>query len=329
MAAHVIEHMALPQVGALLSALLPSAAFIQSPLTEEGQDWTGYIGSHVLRAGWREIVAVCRYSRAHPRPDAGRARRAVLPMMFNELVIETAGYCNRSCPTCLRNSHPDREALAYRFTNTSRMPVEMYASIVDQAAEMGFVGSVNIQFFDEPMADRRLASFGRLAKVKGVFSSVRCYSNGDLLTPELAAELDGAFDEIRISLYDEAGGSPLRQGRAEREELLRSWFHETLITYTGGGHIYTHYSPVPGLTERVAEVRGNPCVYDAQERMIIDHRGEMHLCCDDIMGEWHLGNVADMTLDELWNSQQHLAILAALETPGGRARYPYCWECPR
>lgn len=58
-AAHVIEHMALPQVGALLSALLPSAAFIQSPLMEEGQDWTGYTGSHVLRAGWREIVAVC------------------------------------------------------------------------------------------------------------------------------------------------------------------------------------------------------------------------------------------------------------------------------
>jgi len=58
-AAHVIEHMTLAQVELLLTAIRPRAAFIQSPLTEEGEDWAGYTGSHVLRAGWREIVALC------------------------------------------------------------------------------------------------------------------------------------------------------------------------------------------------------------------------------------------------------------------------------
>ena len=57
-AAHVIEHMTLAQVGALVGALRPRAAFVQSPLTDTGQDWAGYGGSHVLRAGWSEVIAL-------------------------------------------------------------------------------------------------------------------------------------------------------------------------------------------------------------------------------------------------------------------------------
>ena len=34
---------------------------------------------------------------------------------FWELCIETVASCTRTCPTCLRNSYPDRDAVASRF----------------------------------------------------------------------------------------------------------------------------------------------------------------------------------------------------------------------
>lgn len=55
-AAHVIEHMTKEQVLSLLWSTRPRAAFVQSPLTEKGQDWAGYNGSHVLKSGWEEVI---------------------------------------------------------------------------------------------------------------------------------------------------------------------------------------------------------------------------------------------------------------------------------
>ncbi len=55
-ASHVLEHMNAEQVEALLKAIHPNAAFIAAPLTESGQDWNGYEGSHVLTWGWKDII---------------------------------------------------------------------------------------------------------------------------------------------------------------------------------------------------------------------------------------------------------------------------------
>ena len=64
-------------------------------------------------------------------------------------------------------------------------------------------------------------------------------------------------------------------------------------------------------------------------RMIVDYRGEMLMCCDDIVGLFNLGNVRDHTVEELWNSPKHVEIMATLAVPGGREAYGYCRTCPR
>lgn len=249
--------------------------------------------------------------------------------LFNEITIETVGNCNLACPTCLRQSYPDRSAVEDRFTGFRRMPDELYHRIIDQAQAMGYTGRINLQFFNEPLMDRRLPDFAAYARGKG-FSMVRCFSNGDLLTATRAAELDGLLDEIDIALYDpNASGTPLVQGRAERESLIRSWFTTTTIIFTGGGHIITHFSPRAGLQDAIEAARPNPCLYDAQERLIIDHTGKMLMCCDDIAGVFGLGNVTDSTLHDLWYSPQHTEIVETLMQPGGRRAFGYCWSCPR
>jgi len=249
---------------------------------------------------------------------------------FWELCIETVSSCNRTCPTCMRNSYPDREAVAQRFGKQNRMPEELFRKIIDDAVNMGFSGSVNMQHFNEPFQDPRIAKLAAYAKDKGVFSSVYMHSNGDLITKRKAASVDGILDKITIALYDETGGQPMDPVKAANRRFeLESWFSQTRLQWTTAIHLVTHFSPYANLKEGIAENRGKPCTREVQLRMILDWRGEMLLCCEDIAGVWNLGNVADHTVAELWNSDKHQTILETLSEAGGREAYSFCRSCPR
>ena len=47
-------------------------------------------------------------------------------------------------------------------------------------------------------------------------------------------------------------------------------------------------------------------------RMLIQHDGEVSLCCEDTFGAFELGNVYDRSLDELWFSERHIEIIENL-----------------
>ena len=53
---------------------------------------------------------------------------------FN-LDFETVSTCNRTCPPCLRNSHPDRELLASWF-NPNYLDESVIYSAVQEALDM-------------------------------------------------------------------------------------------------------------------------------------------------------------------------------------------------
>lgn len=125
-----------------------------------------------------------------------------MDIMFKELDIETCSSCNRTCPTCLRNSEP-LSSVADRFGKRRLMPYQMATSILDQAAEMGFTGTVNLSHFNEPLQDDRLATFGRYAKGLKAFASVGFHTNADLLSERRAKDIDGAFDWATVALYDD------------------------------------------------------------------------------------------------------------------------------
>lgn len=230
--------------------------------------------------------------------------------LFDRLEIETISMCNRRCPTCLRNAYPDK-AVTVRYFEPHSLPMPIVENLLDQAKALGFRGALVLSLYNEPLMDGRIARFAEHARALDCFGEIFICTNGDYLTPELARELDGQLDSIRIALYD----------RPARGPEMRSWFTKTRVTLTGGRHIPRHYTP------GAASYPDQPCEMESQLRCMIASDGTLRLCCEDIAGGWQLGSIFERTLEDLWFGEPHASILERLQHPGGREGY--CKTCPQ
>lgn len=241
--------------------------------------------------------------------------------LFNQLEIETSSFCNRVCPSCIRNSHPDRQAVKSWFEH-NLLPIETIEEICKQAVSLGFYGLVCLQHFNEPLEDPRIVEIGQMVKSFG-FSHVFFCSNVDLMDDSLACDIDGVFDSVYVALYNRN-----EEQRLLEESSLLKRFKKTRLHFTKGFHIPTHFSPSFN-TESLIRANAMATCSEPFRRMVINHKGQMLLCCDDMIGNFNLGNFPDMSLEDLWYSDRHQDILISLKKPGGRMLYPYCKICPR
>lgn len=246
-------------------------------------------------------------------------------MLFNYLDFETVSNCNRTCPTCIRNSHPDREAVAPWF-ETRFLPEVVIYQAIEEALAMGFRGGICLSHYSEPLMDERIPAIARRVKEVGQriggFSRVFLNSNGDFLTEAMAHDLDGALDRIIITLYMD---EPVKSRRAE---WMTGLFDKTeLVLITKPVHIATHFSPAYDVVKLARENSGHGCSEPAM-RVIINHRRQYLLCCDDVVGTFGLGTFPELPLAEYWNGA-HADIQARLAVAGGRSWHAHCMTCPR
>jgi len=52
---HVIEHLTDEEARGVIAATNASSLYVDAPLTEEGEDWGGSIGFHILKMGWNDL----------------------------------------------------------------------------------------------------------------------------------------------------------------------------------------------------------------------------------------------------------------------------------
>lgn len=245
--------------------------------------------------------------------------------LFKRLEIETHSTCNRTCPTCLRNSIPDREATKSWFEPNS-MAIDDFERILDQSIAMGFRGEVCLSHYNEPLMDERIVELARLVRSKNSFSRLFFCSNADFLTEELASNLDGLINDIGFSFYMD---DPVR---SKRVAWVKSLFKKTRLDISLGdpldAHMVTHYSPKVDVVELGRRHVNETCNRPIQ-RMIVNHKGEMLLCCDDMIGHFGLGTIHEKSIEELWFSDVHQNYVLSLRTRGGRRVHPHCENCPR
>jgi hypothetical protein len=234
--------------------------------------------------------------------------------LFNAIDIETNSAYTRTCSDWLCNMHPDRKAVKL-LSKQTLMSVDMFRSILDECVELDYSGRVCVCHWNEPLTDPRIVELVQIAKSYDRFF-VYFHTNGDLLTPELAAKLDGVLDKIVVFVYD--------GDRQTRKTWLRSVFTKTQVEVKGGHHI-THFHPQ--APEMAQKLLSRPC-RPIPRRLIVNYAGEYLLCCEDLLGTFGLGKFPDMSLKDYWFGGKHERILGDLAQPDGRLKYQYCSSCP-
>lgn len=244
--------------------------------------------------------------------------------IFPRLEIETQSTCNRKCPTCIRNTIPDRDSVSSWFEK-NQLPIETIEKIFVESTKIGFRGEVCLSHYNEPLMDERIIEIAKMAK-KFQFSRIFMCSNGDYLTEDLASELDNLMDDIGFTLYM---NEPIR---SKRDAWIRTLFKKSNIKVgyyaDGEGHMITHYSSLVDANSLAKKYSNNPCHYP-QKRMIINHKGQMLLCCDDLVGNFDLGSIHESSIEELWYSEKHQDHVISLMNYGGRKINQHCLTCPR
>jgi len=238
--------------------------------------------------------------------------------MFHVLQIETSSWCNRACVTCLRQTYPDRDRIKPWFSQ-NYLPTETVVGLLEAGRKRGNVRRVAFNLYNEPTLDPRLPVFVRMAKELGYPHVLFC-TNGDMLTKRLAADLDGWVDSIRVALY------PSREMEG-RKGTIRSLFYRTAIRFTGGKHRSTHFLGSRGGSGHDEALEFH-CRH-AAGNLIVNHQGDVCLCCDEITPDVYLGNAILDPIPSLWEHEGHVRVVMGLRHPGGRKRVPYCRTCPK
>ena len=132
---------------------------------------------------------------------------------------------------------------------------------------------------------------------------------------------DGILNRIVVTLYMN------EPKKSERAEWVHTLFDKTICdVITQSAHIPTHFSPafdVEGLAEKY---KTHPCS-EPSMRIIINHRGQYLLCCDDVIGNFGLGTYPEKSLEQQW--KEKMEIQSKLHVKGGRKWHSYCESCPR
>lgn len=254
--------------------------------------------------------------------------------LFQRLEIESQSNCNRDCWFCPRTyDHSGIYKDGSGQSTIRRMPTETILGLLDQAQALGFKGEVAFYFFSEPLLDPRNPMLARQSKQRGM--KTRLHTNGDVLwkNESLCEEIKAVYDLIVIGIYDYAS-------QGELEEIQEGWKKRltgsNLIfsTIKLGGRRSLKSKGIPrALVPKDARFSVPDVVFTngpcrrPMIRMLVRYDGEMANCCEDLNGDFRLGNIYEQTLEELWYSEKHVQIIKNL-IEGRRDKYSLCRRCP-
>jgi radical SAM protein with 4Fe4S-binding SPASM domain len=254
--------------------------------------------------------------------------------LFERLLIESQSNCNRSCWFCPRTYDQSGKYLdAAGNPRLNQMPTDKILDLLDQAQALGFRGGVGFHHYSEPLLDKRNTMLAREASKRGMKPDL--HTNGDVLKHDnvLCEEVKNVYDLIVIGLYDYETNEELQESkRYWQTRLTGANLKFSCIGLSGARGAYSIGIPkalvpsdprmaVPDLTFANA-----PC-HRPLIRMIIQHDGEVCNCCEDMHGEFKLGNVYQYSLEELWYSEDHVQVVKDLIV-GRREKYNLCRNCP-
>jgi hypothetical protein len=237
--------------------------------------------------------------------------------------VETARYCNRTCPWC-----PNGQSGARRTQQL--LPWPLLAKVATELGAAQFAGFVALHNYNEPLANPRLCEELVLLRAAVPQARPAIYTNGDLLKRDgLERLLAAGVKYLRVTRY------PHRADVAPTEEALQRWLRQAGLAEAfswvfgparqglavrwrddAAGVLVEVIRPAiatyndrggTALVPVQARTRTEPCQM-TETSLSVDYRGMVKMCCNVIPDSapdherYVVGSLADATLAELWNS---------------------------
>jgi len=245
-----------------------------------------------------------------------RFKQRVTIDLFPEVDIETITHCNRRCSYC-PNSLYDMGL----YKNKKLMDKALFKKIIDELAEIDFNGRIAPHFYGEPLLDNRLADLIDYIREKLPKSKVIIFTNGDYLTVSLFEKLVGKG--VNLFVVTQHGPEMPKNMKLLFDYLKNNPQKKEYIYYER----YTKKTPMHNM-----ECLVKPEVYYSKPRckqaynpLVINHKGDVILCCNDFHSSFVFGNVKEEKLINIWKSERYKQIRKELKK--GVYRLNICKKC--
>ncbi len=209
------------------------------------------------------------------------------------------------------------------------MSEELFRKIIDELSEMDYSGSISLYSNNEPFLDERIIDFHKYANAKLPHAVFRLFTNGSLLTFDKFMEIMPYLDELIIDNYNdnyEINTDELKKIYAylqENEDMNKRVFFcfrlQNEVLLSRGGQ-----APNKKGTKYKRPLHVL-CALPFRQ-LVIRPTGEISLCCNDALGTYTMGNLAEQTIAEIWNSEKYKALRAEMIS-NGRKNLMLCRDC--
>lgn len=205
--------------------------------------------------------------------------------VFSELVLETTAECNRRCSFCPVSAGP---------RGTAAMDETLFAKALGELATMRYTGRIALHFFNEPLLDGNLVAKVRRLAEAAPRASIEIYSNGDLLSPALFADLaDAGLCFMLATAYSD---NALRRLEAIRRQL--NWRQRSRLVLrrapdfnnNRAGSLHQFAIPEPLYAD----------CFQPSYRLVVNYLGQAVICTNDYYAKVVVGQLAEQTLLGIW-----------------------------
>ncbi len=235
---------------------------------------------------------------------------------LQEVNIATVNSCTRKCRYCYHGS--------YKQTAVKFMKEEVFLKILKDLKDLNFKGIISPFEGNEPLLDKRLPDFVRL--IFETLPETKCFvfTNGDLLTSEIAKKLfDAGLKEIFVSMHDKKN--------EEKVKKMIKIFGEDRIKIS-----YMYQMKPEDLHNFAGVVKNdlvsqnkynkNNCVLPFRQ-LVIDVNGNVNLCCIDIADRISFGNVKNKSVGDIFYKDEKLNNIRKSLNKNNRLGMPICKAC--
>lgn len=253
------------------------------------------------------------------------------PNFFNAVDIETITACNRRCAWC-PNSIYDRGLIK----NKKLMDEKLFSKIIDELSELKFSGQIRFSFYGEPLLDERLEAFVKYVRDKLPKVDIFVFTNGDFFTLDLYKRLSkNGVDFFIMTQHDEIMSLTMKELLKNLHKVpysKKDFYHESAYRLDGYDTTILHKSiKSMKLCNRGGLLKSiNPkksinlkCLLPTNG-VVINHAGNVILCCNDYLGSVKFGNLNKESLLGIWQKENYTKIRKELRKT---LRLEICKKC--